>query len=620
MICERTANVVTSGHSGTSLVASIAYGHGPCWAAADPSGSHLPHPPRDEMVETFYTGIKDVTSSVQTVGMDADLFREPSDTSDLRKARGAFFTPEPVTRFIARWAIRLQDDRVLEPSAGDAAFLVAAVHRLRELGAQKPAVEGIEIHEHSARVAKNRIENAGGTGRIEINDFFEVVPRPDYEAVIGNPPYVRYQDWSGTMRERSRAAALKAGVRLTALASSWAAFTIQSAMFLREGGRMGLVLPTELLAVNYAAPVRRFLLENFRTIDLVLFEKQIFEEAETDTLILLADGFMQGPTPRARVRQVYDAGHVDSEAAVVEWSPPCPSDKWMGLLSTLEATDVLNDLVDSGEMTTLGTWGRTTLGMVTGNNLYFALSPQRVADLALESSDVIPLSPPGSAHLRGLSLSPPSLRSLGINGKSTWLFRPREDPSKAARKYIMHGERSGVPEAYKCRVRSTWWRVPYLQPADLLLTYMNADAVRIVTNSARAHHLNSVHGIYLDPSLTTLGRTLLPIASLNSVTMLSGELAGRSYGGGILKMEPREADNWLMPSPTLIMRHEGELRLARDEVLNLLRRGRLQEASAIIDAIIFRHRLTANELAHVTSAHSKLQSRRATRGKRGTDV
>src|SRR5690554_2145622 len=69
------------------------------------------------------------------------------DTPEVRKARGAFFTPEPIARFIAEWAIRSSDERVLEPSCGDAEFLEHAVTRLRELGAEgEPVVSGVEIH------------------------------------------------------------------------------------------------------------------------------------------------------------------------------------------------------------------------------------------------------------------------------------------------------------------------------------------------------------------------------------------------------------------------------------------------------------------------------------------
>src|SRR3546814_17103222 len=75
------------------------------------------------------------------------------DTPALRKARGAFFTPPALARFISDWAIRSGTDTVLEPSCGDAAFLLPAIDRLRGLGAPAKLTDqlhGIEIHDASA--------------------------------------------------------------------------------------------------------------------------------------------------------------------------------------------------------------------------------------------------------------------------------------------------------------------------------------------------------------------------------------------------------------------------------------------------------------------------------------
>jgi adenine-specific DNA-methyltransferase len=549
--------------------------------------------------------------------MEVDGVRAAGDTAAVRKARGAFFTPESITRFVSGWAIRTAADAVLEPSAGDAGFLVEAVSTLRMLGAERPLVEGIEIHAHSAQVGLARIEAAGGEGQIQVSDFFCVDPVNKFDAVIGNPPFVRYQEWSGEARARSRRAALVAGVPLSGLASSWAAFAVQSALFLRKGGRLGLVLPAELLSVNYAAPVRKFLFDRFRNIELVLFEKQVFEEAEADTLLLLASGFGEGPTDHAVIRQVYDAHDLGGDSPKVRWTPKDPAAKWINSVSGSEAAESLTRLTSSGSLATLDEWGDTTLGMVTGSNRYFALSPARVLELGLSRTDVIPLSPPGSSHLRGLSLSKAAMARLGRAGSATRLFRPGGAPSAAALAYIDAGDTAGVSDAYKCRVRSPWWRVPLQNPADLLLTYMNADAARIVTNDAAAHHLNSVHGVYLKPELRVLGRELLPIASLNSATMLSAELVGRSYGGGILKLEPREADLWLMPSRALIERHAEGLRTIKTEALSLLQQGRLSEVVEAVDAVLFSRVVKRAELSGIRTAHLAQQSRRTTRGKRG---
>lgn len=551
--------------------------------------------------------------------MDA-LMPVAVDTAAARKARGAFFTPPQITHFIAAWAIRDATDRVLEPSAGDAAFLTAAVARLQKLGTgSAPVVHGVEIHADSVRQGVERVTAAGGVPLIVESDFFLVDPDPSYSAVIGNPPYIRYQDFSGTARARSRAAALRAGVALTGLASSWAAFTVHSALFLQPGGRMGLVLPAELLSVNYAAAVRQFLFDQFASIELVLFQEQVFPEAEADVVLLLADGYQQGPTDHALIRQVRNADDLATSVAVGQrWTPASAAGKWTGSLVEGIGVETALNLAATGAFTPLETWGDTTLGMVTGSNAYFALSPARVTELQVPRRELIRLSPPGSAHLRGLALTERALSRLGAAGRSTWLFRPDSaNLSVPAQAYIAAGHAAGVEQAYKCRVRTPWYRVPLVKVPDLLLTCMNADTPRLTTNSAGARHLNSVHGVYLRPHLQDLARELLPVASLNSVTLLHAEIVGRSYGGGILKLEPREADIWLTPAPALIEQHADQLRAIKPRVQRLLAIGRLREAVEAVDAVLLAPLLSETSLTAVRTAHRDFTARRVARAASG---
>lgn len=546
---------------------------------------------------------------------------EVPDTATLRKARGAFFTPEPIARFITEWAVRDTDDRVLEPSCGDAEFLMLAVEKLLELadpGAMfppTPQVDGVEIHGPSARRARERIAAAGGDPKIVESDFFLVPPQPEYSAVIGNPPYIRFQEFAGEARSRSREAALRAGVPLSGLASSWAAFVIHSALFLRRGGRMGLVLPAELLSVNYAAVVRKFLFDRFKSVDLVLFTERVFPEAEADVVLLLADGFDQGPTDHARVVQAQNADSLTELKVSQKWTPADPSAKWTPSLLGPDVLSVYSGLLDQRSFVGLEAWGDTTLGMVTGNNRYFALSPQRVRELGIGLDELLPLSPPGSSHLRGLAFDTRALKELGVHGSATWLFRPNGDPSRAAQEYIDAGHKAGVDDAYKCRVRKPWWRVPLVRPADLLLTYMNADTPRLTTNRAGAHHLNSVHGVYLKKGATRLGRDLLPLASLNSMTLLGAETVGRAYGGGLLKLEPREADSLPLPSHAVVTRASGKLALLRPQVSTLLRNSRLMDAARLVDEVLLVGELgmKRTHLKRLREAHAEYTARRVAR-------
>lgn len=547
---------------------------------------------------------------------------DPTDPPALRKVRGAFFTPDEITKFIANWAIRAPTDLILEPAAGDAAFLVAAVNQLRKLAEDTnvcPTVDGVEIHAPSVEVAYQRVQEAGGSARILQDDFFAFEPKPIYDTVIGNPPYIRFQEFSGEARARSREAALRGGVSLTGLASSWAAFTIHSAMFLKPGGRLGLVLPAELLSVNYAAPVRKFLFNRFRDVQLVLFEEQVFPEAEADVVLLLADGYLEGPANHTTIRQAKNAVALASLGAGLNWTPTDPAAKWTSSLIAPEAIEPLNQLLQKKLFTNLETWGDTTLGIVTGNNKYFTLSPQRIKELGLDENELLPLSPPGSSHLRGLSLTKTMLTKLGEEGRATYLFYPNNPPSTEAAAYIKDGHRTGVDTAYKCRIRKIWYQVPLVPAADLLLTCMNADTPRLTANEAGARHLNSVHGVFLNKKYHELGGELLPLASLNSVTLMHAEMVGRAYGGGILKIEPREADAWAMPSPSLVLAHAKNLRSCKKKVAELLDDGKLLEAVKIVDEVILKNgsNLSFNQINHIRQARAELAKRRTVRATSG---
>jgi hypothetical protein len=375
-------------------------------------------------------------------------------------------------------------------------------------------------------------------------------------------------------------------------------------------------LPAELLTVNYAAEVRKFLMTRFGRVRLVLFKNRVFPGVLEEVLVLLADGV--GPTDQCEISQVTNIDDLTAGVEVVStWRPQKAEAKWMAALLPPAALDAYDELLTSAGVTTLQEkWGETTLGAVTGSNAFFTLSPDRARQLGLSDHELVRLSPPGSRHLRGLSFTHTTWSAMGREGAKILLFRPIGDPSAAALAYIQEGERLGIEQAYKCRVRRPWWRVPLVPVADLLLTYMNADTPRLATNRARVHHLNSVHGLYLREGVRRLGQDLLPLAALNSLTMLGAEMVGRAYGGGILKLEPREADVLPVPAPTLVETMRRRLTAVRNEVSGLLARGRLLDATRLVDQVLL---IDALQLDHthvqaLADAHAMLTSRRMARG------
>ncbi len=543
------------------------------------------------------------------------------DTPALRKVRGAFFTPPEIAKFIADWAVRSAGDTVLEPCCGEASFLLAAANRLRLLGCNQlfwsHQLRGIEIHKESAETACAMLQDSGLDAGIEVADFFDCDPtQTKYDVVIGNPPYVRYQHFTGPARAKSLAAALAQGVRLNGLASSWAASVIHASTFVKPEGRLGFVLPAELLSVNYAAEVRRFLLERFASVRLVMFENRVFPGVLEEIVLLLAEG-----SGGAKCFEVYQTRDLQGlppieRTAWIEHNPGV-DEKWTPALLSKASLSTYRELSTDEGFSPLIEWGETFLGAVTGNNRYFALSRSEVARLSLKDEDVIRISPPGSRHLRGLKFTHEAWESLAKGGARCLLFYPRAQLQAAAIRYIAEGERSRVDRAYKCSVRMPWWTVPLVRTPDLFLTYMNHDRPRLISNEAGVDILNSLYGICLRKGRKTLGRELLPMACLNSVTLLGAEVVGRAYGGGLLKLEPREADQLPVPSDTLLKKAGQDLRNLRPQLSVALRQGDLSKAVEMVDQVILREMLNVSneEISGLRAARELLFERRRARGR-----
>ena len=536
-----------------------------------------------------------------------------NDTAKARKSRGAFFTPPILSEYMAQWCLRVATERVFEPSCGEAAFLTAAADHLRVLGAEGPLQEqltGVEIHAESAAMAAKHLAERGAAATITVGSFFDVPANPVYDAVIGNPPYIRYQDFAGSDRTKAYEAALSHGVRFDGLTNSWAPFLVHAAGFLRPGGRLALVLPAELLSVNYAAPARKFLMERFARVALIVFKERVFPEVLEEVVIVLAEG--EGPTDHCELYQAKDAGDLGNLESC-RWAPTSNGGKWMAALLPSAIAELYRHVVVDERFGTLNDWGETDLGMVTGNNRYFTMSVESAQQWNIPKTELVRISPPSSRHLRGFMFGQQSWDQMRGDRAAVYLFRPKGIRlSDGALRYIAHGESIGVHNAYKCRVRSPWWRVPLVKTPDMFLTYMNHVAPRLISNRSGVGHLNSIHGVTLTPGLKRLGMDLLPMAAMNSLTLLGAELVGRAYGGGMLKLEPREADNLPLPSVACIQSCEKQLRALRPQLARALRNNNLDDIVKHVDKIILRREMDL----HQSDIDSLREGRRVMFGRR----
>ncbi len=545
------------------------------------------------------------------------------DVPELRKARGAFFTPPAIADFLAAWAVDKDPDaRVLDPTCGEAVFLLAAGRELKRRGCPTAALDehlfGVDLHEQSLSDATSILEGESLDAKLLKEDFFEVptpdqlgCPLPRLDAVVGNPPFVRYQDHTGTTRKRSQQAALRQGVRLSGLASSWAALLVHSCGFLKPEGRLAMVLPAELLTVHYAEAVRRWLKQRFAAVHLVLFEELQFEDALEKVVLVVAKG--SGGCDSFSLHYVNDAEDLLNLGPFDHYSvTPADEGKWTDMLLPLKTRQLFKRVVGE-HFTPLGDYGSPELGSVTGANSFFTLNEETRQEYGLAEDQLARISPPGTRHLKGFSFTGADWKELRARNEPVWLLRPDpKDRSEALLSYIEEGQRRGVPDAYKCRVREQWWRPRMVTPPDLFFTYMSHRYPRLVTNSARCSFVNSMHGIRLRSTAPKSAKQALPLLALNSISMLGAEVHGRSYGGGILKMEPREASVLPVPSYQALLKAWEQLRPEKPSLERKLRNGLWTNVAKRVDAVLLRDvmGLAAADVDELYEAAGWLRERR----------
>lgn len=178
------------------------------------------------------------------------------------KLRGGYYTPESVSSFLVRWILQKKPKTILEPSCGDGSF----VRVLKGQHRYSICFTGVELYEEEARkAAKFALENKFLHATIKNGDFLDLSLKEmgagvKYDAVVGNPPYIRYQYLEPIDQVLSEKIFARHNLPFTKHTNAWVPFIIAGVDLLTPGGRLAMVVPSELLHVLHAASLRKHLL------------------------------------------------------------------------------------------------------------------------------------------------------------------------------------------------------------------------------------------------------------------------------------------------------------------------------------------------------------------------
>ncbi|MCY4254634.1 MAG: N-6 DNA methylase [Gammaproteobacteria bacterium] len=544
----------------------------------------------------------------------AEPFKNNKKNPGERKLRGGYYTPRQLSDYLSKWAIRHPGDCVLEPSCGDGNIIVSAAACLGETG----MITAVEIVGEELEKAQKRPLSKAPTINWRCGSFFQffqdLKAAEKFDAVIGNPPFVRFQYFD--KRERALAFSMlnAFGYRPNGLANAWAAFVALSAELLKPGGRLAMVVPAELLQVQYAAELRQRLPALFDEVLVIAFKELVFPEIQQEVLLLLADGRNRDRDKLGQLRtlEVRNGQELPKIEDLSRAKPHLPERhanqemKWTSLFLEVDEFEMLRGLLDVAHVKRLGDYAEVDVGIVTGRNSFFVVDEGRVQDLAVDEHAVNVVG--RTAALKSIRFTHADFREFGRKYPSKLLSLrglKRDDFPIGLERYVKAGEQQGVHKGYKCRIRQRWFDVPSVYVPDAFLFRQIHNAPLLVANHAEATSTDTIHRVRVSPDIAV---ERLCGAMVNSLTFAWSEVVGRSYGGGVLELEPREAER--IPVPYSFA---GDLDL--DYIDRKLRAGDILAALDHGDRIML-HKgcgYSPAESALARSAWMRLRDRRQTR-------
>jgi adenine-specific DNA methylase len=539
------------------------------------------------------------------------------------KELGAYYTDVQIADFLVEWAIRTAADSILDPSFGGGVFLRSACKRLRKLrGDPSNSVYGVEVDPSVHRRISEKLVDEFGVKpeHLKASDFL-ALRSTSFSAVttvVGNPPFIRYQRFSGESRANGLRRVKEAGVRISELASSWVPFVIHSACLLSNGGRLAMVVPAEIGHARYAQPLLEYLGRSFKRVTFLTFRKRLFPDLSEDTILLLAEakGNFQA---QFRWKDFEHAG-VLKDVPLAHWEFPGAraldaarltdgSQRLTEQFLPKRTRDLYAALKQNHAVSQLGSIADVGIGYVTGANGFFHLKEATIREYGIPRHFLTP------AVRRGRDLS--GLRYTQSDWERTdasYLLEIQDDIDLPVglKRYLQSGVEAGVTEGYKCRTRSPWFKVPHVYQPDAFLSYMSGYTPRLVSNEASVVAPNSLHILRLHPH-STLSRNSLTAVWQTSLSKLSAEIEGHPLGGGMLKLEPTEAERVLVAHPILAQQRLDGLAFELDA---MVRAGHDKDAQHRADeeVLVKRLGLSRTECSLLAKTADNLRKRRSGNG------
>jgi adenine-specific DNA-methyltransferase len=341
-------------------------------------------------------------------------------------------------------------------------------------------------------------------------------------------------------------------LRISGLAGLYCYFLLLADAWLDEGGLAVWLIPSEFMDVNYGTALKEYLTTKVRLLHLHRFcpADVQFDDALVSSAIVVFD--KAKPAGHPVVFSLGGSLLEPGQSVCLPHGTLRPSDKWTQY--TAASCPIVSQ---AGEGLLFGDLFTIRRGLATGNNRFFILPRAEATRLKLPESFLRPiLPPPRKLPDRVIETNPDGFPRLESQLALLDCRLPEYEVQKGYPdlwRYLEAGKRKGIHERYLTSRRTPWYAQEDRPPPPFLCTYMGRNRngrkpFRFLWNQSQATAPNVYLLLYPrsillealqgDPGLYATVFTALESLDTEKITG-----AGRVYGGGLYKMEPRELAN-----------------------------------------------------------------------------
>ena len=399
------------------------------------------------------------------------------DNIKLKKLRGGFYTPPSIALFILNWGTTGNiKPKILEPSCGDGVFL----KQVKENKFDYKSIVAIEIDSEEASKANLiKLDRC-----IVIEDDFHHycnVTNEKFDLIVGNPPYIRYQSFNKEQRKQAEKIFSSVNLKYSKLTNAWVSFVIGASLLLKEEGKIGFVVPAELLQVSYAQQLRQYLARFYNKINIISFKHLVFKEVQQEVVLLLCEKSKCNEhyiehieIKDERELSKFDVSRLRFSSKKIDFN----SNKWTYYFLEQAEISFLNSIAKRFKIKPLSSYAKVEVGITTGANNYFVI-PKSIVDKYKLHNYVKPLVG-RSFHVNSLIFTKDDwIENQRMDARANLLIFSKEKSikkDKGAFKYIQHGELIEVNKRYKTSIRDDWYIIPSVR---ISMLYLRVEVVSI---------------------------------------------------------------------------------------------------------------------------------------------